>query len=235
MNDPTSDPRESNPNETASPLSFAFLATDEPSLILARKLEFLREIERLKQVLRRNYVLDGVRPENVAEHSWHVAVMAVLFADHAAGADLDLLRVLKMLLVHDLVEIDAGDTYAFDTAAHADKEERERRAADRIFSLPPEPVGDELRELWEEFEAGRTPEARYALALDRLQPALQNYLFRGTVWKRNDVGPDRVRERLDPLREAVPDLGRLADAVLDDALARGFFPEAEPAAQDERA
>lgn len=189
------------------------------------KLEFLRETEKLKEVLRRNYILAGKRLENDAEHSWHVALMAVLFFEDAAEPGVDLLRVLKMLLIHDLVEIDAGDTYAFDTAAHADKVEREEQAADRIFGLLPSDLGNELRRLWAEFDAGETPDARFALALDRIQPAIQNYLFEGTVWKRNKVDVDRVRKRFDPIRGAIPPLERLADLMLDDAVRRGFFLE----------
>ncbi len=190
---------------------------------LLRKLEFVREVDKLKQILRRNSILGGVRLENDAEHSWHVAVMAVLFAEEKTPSGVDLLRVLKMLLVHDLVEIDAGDTYAFDTVGHKDKEKREKAAADRIFSILPENEGRALRELWEEFDAGETADGKFALALDRLQPMLQNYLNAGAVWQRNGISPERVRARLDSLRESVPELGRIADAIIDDAVARGFF------------
>lgn len=202
---------------------FFRLFVDTPDSFLLRKLEFLREVEKLKQVLRRNYILGGVRLENDAEHSWHAAMMAVLFFENAKSPDVDLLRVLKMLLIHDLVEIDAGDTYAFDQAGHVDKAERENRAADRIFGLLPLKMGAELRRLWEEFDEGRTPDAQFALALDRVQPAIQNYLFRGTVWKENDIRPEQVKDRFEELRQALPELGRFADAMVDDAEQHGFF------------
>lgn len=205
-------------------MTFASLAVDEVTKKLVQKLEFLREVEQLKTVLRRNYILGGLRRENDAEHSWHISLMAVLFFEDAIDPNIDLLRVLKMLLIHDLVEIDAGDTYAFDNAGHQDKDEREARAADRIFSLLPKNLGDTLRGLWEEFDAGETPDACYALALDRLQPALQNYLYEGTVWKENGISPEQVLGRFDPLRDAVPELARIADLVIEDAKKNGFFP-----------
>ncbi len=204
---------------------FDSLAVDAPSRRIAAKLDFLCEAEKLKDILRRNYILTGKRRENDAEHSWHVALMAVLFFEDAADVGLDLLRVLKMLLVHDLVEIDAGDTYAFDTAAHTDKNKREERAADRIFGLLPPDLGSELRALWTEFDVAETRDARFALALDRIQPAIQNYLFHGTVWKQNGVSVDRVRQRFDPIRGTIPGLERFAEMMLDDAVERGFFPE----------
>lgn len=190
---------------------------------LERKLEFLRDVEKLKTVLRRNYILNGLRRENDAEHSWHLALMAVLFFEDAADSSIDLLRVLKMLLIHDLVEIDAGDTYAFDTAGHLDKADRERKAADRIFGLLPDDLNTELRRLWDEFEAEETPDALFALALDRLQPAIQNYLFQGTVWKENNIRPEQVLSRFEPLRKAIPDLADLAGQMVDDAKKQGFF------------
>ena len=197
---------------------------DEKTERLVAKLEFLREVEKLKTILRRNTILGGLRRENDAEHSWHISLMAVLFFEDAADPNVDLLRVVKMLLVHDLVEIDAGDTYAFDTAGHVDKEKREKKAADRIFGLLPTDLGSELRRFWEEFDSGETSDARFALALDRIQPALQNYLYRGTVWHENGITPQQVLGRLDSLRDAVPDLAHLADRIIDDAERQGFFP-----------
>jgi putative hydrolase of HD superfamily len=204
-------------------MTFDHFAADDISARLVRKLEFLREAEQLKEILRRNYILSGVRRENDAEHSWHISLMAMLFFEDAADPSVDLLRVLKMLLVHDLVEIDAGDTYAFDTAAHFDKTERERKAADRIFGLLPTDHGQELRTLWEEFDEARTADAQFASALDRLLPLLQNYLHCGTVWKQNGIRPEQVLHRIEPLRSAIPQLADLTDKVIDDAKKQGFF------------
>ena len=131
---------------------------------LARQIDFVLELDRLKGILRQTVLTDGSRPENSAEHSWHIAVMVLVLAEHAEG-EIDALRVLKMLLVHDVVEIDAGDTFCYDTQANGDKDVREREAADRLFGLLPPDQGAELRSLWEEFEARESAEARFAAAL----------------------------------------------------------------------
>src|SRR5690606_13001631 len=140
---------------------------------LQAQLAFLLEIDRLKRILRRTSLVGGDRRENSAEHSWHLAVMAMILAEHA-NEPVDALHVLKMLLVHDIVEIDAGDTFAYDVQANQDKEAREQAAAERIFGLLPADQRDEIRAMWEEFDARVTPEARFANAMDRLMPALQN-------------------------------------------------------------
>jgi len=138
---------------------------------LAQQLRFVVEIDRLKTVLRQTLLTDASRQENSAEHSWHLALMAALLAEHA-GAEVDVTRTMKMVLVHDVVEIDAGDAFCYDAAANVGKEERERLAAERIFGLLPAEQAAELHALWVEFEAGETAEARFAVALDRLQPLL---------------------------------------------------------------
>lgn len=148
---------------------------------LQRQLAFLAEIDKLKGVLRQSRIADGSRRENSAEHSWHLAMFAILLADHAEGVDV--FKVVRMLLIHDIVEIDAGDhpyhDEAHDWAAIAQKE---REAADRLFAIPPEPQGAALRALWDEFEAAETPEAKFAKALDRVQPILLNVLVGGGTW-----------------------------------------------------
>lgn len=145
---------------------------------LERQLRFLTEIDKAKLILRRTLLTDGSRRENDAEHSWHLAVMAAVLQEHAREP-FSMERVLKMTLIHDLVEIYAGDTFAFDTAANAGKEDRETAAADRLFALLPPDQGQELRALWEEFDAMETADARYAAALDRLQPFLHNLCTQG--------------------------------------------------------
>jgi putative hydrolases of HD superfamily len=131
-----------------------------------RRITFILEIDRLKTILRQTLITDASRQETTAEHSWHLGVMAFLLADHALGP-IDVLRTVKMCLVHDIVEIDAGDTFAYDAVGYQDKEAREQRAADRIFGLLPESQAAEIRALWDEFEAAQTPESRFANALDR--------------------------------------------------------------------
>lgn len=187
---------------------------------MARQLQFLVEVDRLKSVLRMTAVGGGGRRENSAEHSWHMAVMAPLLAEHATEA-VDLLRVMKMVVIHDVVEIDAGDAFAFDPAANHGKEERERAAAERIFGLLPEDQAGELRALWDEFEDRLTPDARFANALDRLSGVLQNHRNGGGTWLEHKVPRDAILLRQDPIREAVPELWPWVLEVVDRALAGG--------------
>jgi putative hydrolase of HD superfamily len=192
---------------------------------LAQQIEFLIEIDKLKQVLRQTWLVDRTRRENDAEHTWHLAVMAVVLADYAAEKDMDVLKVLKMVLVHDLVEIDAGDTFVYDDQAATDKEEREQRAADRIFSLLPADQASEFRACWEEFESRRTPEARYAAALDRLQPILLNFHSRGKAWETHGIVSSQVRERNRHMEEGAPELWKYAQRIIQDAVDRGYLSE----------
>ena len=188
-----------------------------------RQLEFVREIDKLKQVYRQSLLLDGVRKENDAEHSWHLALMAVLLGEYAAAPELDLFRVVKLVLAHDLVEIDAGDTYCYDTSANSDKAARETRAADRLFTILPADQGRELRRLWDEFEARQTPEARFAAALDRLQPLLHNYLTQGRSWREHGVRKQQVLERNQLIADGAPELWAYAREIIEDAAAKGYL------------
>lgn len=192
---------------------------------LARQVEFLLEVDRLKGVFRQSYVLGGERKENSAEHSWHVALMAVVLAEHAPPGT-DWARVVRLLLVHDLVEIDAGDAYFYDPAANAAKDERERLAADRIFGLLPADQALELRAAWEEFEAGETPEARFAKGMDRLMPLLHNHHTRGRSWLEHGIRREQVGQRLLPdLEKASPAFRELAQTLIDDAVRQGWLAE----------
>ena len=190
---------------------------------LAAQLAFVAELDRLKAVQRQSLVLDGLRRENTAEHSWHVAMLAVVLADQAPPG-VDLGRVVLLLLVHDVVEIDAGDTGIYDDAAAASKEEREVAAADRLFGLLPPDVGESLRAAWDEWEAGVTAEARFARTFDRLAPFLLNLGAGGLTWRRWGVAADRVREVMAPVRDGAPELGRFVDAMLDRAVDDGLLP-----------
>jgi putative hydrolase of HD superfamily len=197
---------------------------------LGRQLSFILELDRLKGILRQTRVLDGARQENSAEHSWHLALCAVVLAEHAPPGT-DLARVLKMVLVHDVVEIDAGDAFCYDPAANVGKEDRERRAAERIFGLLPAEQAGELRALWEEFEAGASADARFAVALDRLQPLLLNFAGAGGSWRANAVTHDRVLARMAPIRHGAPELWPAVVRLLDEAVARGYLaPAPGPAA-----
>jgi putative hydrolase of HD superfamily len=193
---------------------------------LARQLAFIIEIDRLKGVLRRAPLADGSRVENSAEHSWHLALMAMVLAEHA-DEPLDVARVIRILLVHDIVEIDAGDTYAFGLTGHDDKAEREGRAANRLFGLLPADQAAEFRALWDEFEERRTAEARFANALDRLMPLFHNYLNAGRVWQENRVTVEQVRRRMTPIAEGSTGLAAVVETVLAAALEQGYFDVAE--------
>jgi putative hydrolases of HD superfamily len=192
---------------------------------LQQQIDFLVEIDKLKNVLRRTWLLDQSRYENDAEHSWHIAVAAMLFLEYADDPRVDVLRVIKMLLVHDLVEIDAGDTYAYDEKACLDQAEREQQAAERVFGLLPSDQAAEFRRLWEEFEARQTPEARYAAALDRFQPLLHNYLTGGRAWLDHAVTSVRVLERNRSIVDGAPLLGHYAEGLIWDAVAKGYLAE----------
>lgn len=187
---------------------------------LAQQMRFLVEVDQLKQVLRRTSIVGNERLENSAEHSWHVSLMALVLSEHAAAPGLDQLKVLKMLIVHDLVEIDAGDTFVYDQAGLKDQEEREQRAAKRIFGLLPAESGAELRAIWDEFEARRSPEAKFARALDRLQPMVLNYINGGGPWQEHGVRADQVREINGCIEDGAPELWRYAEELIEDAVRR---------------
>ena len=189
---------------------------------LDQQLSFVLEIDKLKTILRQTLLTDSSRRENSAEHSWHLAIMSFLLTEYAT-APVDILRVIKMLLVHDLIEIDAGDTFAYDVAGNADRAEREQRCADRIFGMLPEEQGRELRALWEEFDAFKTPESKYANALDRLQPLLHNARTEGGTWRIHSVARDQVYRRMEPIRTAMPELWPGVTRIIEDACARGWI------------
>jgi putative hydrolase of HD superfamily len=172
--------------------------------------------------------MDASRRENSAEHTWHLTVMALVLSEYA-NAPVNLLQVLKMLVVHDIVEIDAGDTYIYDEHASLDKAAREEAAADRLFGLLPPDQAAELRALWHEFERRQTPEARFAAALDRLMPILHNYHTQGKSWQAHGVTADRVVARVRHIEEGSQALWDFAQSVIEAAVAHGFLaPPARP-------
>lgn len=187
---------------------------------LDRQIAFTLELDRLKQVERRTWLLDRTRRENDAEHSWHLAMLALVLADQA-GPEVAIDRVVRMLLIHDLVEIDAGDSFLFDDEAAADQEARERRAADRIFGLLPPDQGLALRALWDEFEARATPDARFAKALDRFQPLLHDHLTDGGSWRDHAVTAAQVADRLSVIGDGAPRLWDHARRLIAASVANG--------------
>ena len=192
---------------------------------LARQIEFLTEADKLKTIVRRTPLADQSRLENSAEHSWHVALAAIALREYAP--DVDLQRVLELIAVHDLVEIDAGDTFAYDPdgRVHMTKTDRERAAADRVFGLLPADQGARLRERWEEFEAMESAEARYANALDRLQALLQNMSAGGGSWSTYGVTRAQVLARMAPVETTLPDVWPFVLDVIDRFCAEGAIRE----------
>jgi putative hydrolases of HD superfamily len=190
---------------------------------LDRQLRFLLEADKLKTVFRQSTLIDASRKENSAEHSWHLALMALVLRDHSPPGT-DLSRVIAMLLLHDLVEIDAGDLFLYAGAqAQARQEVAERAAADRIFALLPPPQAEAFRALWDEFEERRTQEAKFARALDRLQPMLANYQTGGGTWLAHGVTADQVLLRVALIEDGSATLGEYARDLIDRSVARGFL------------
>lgn len=161
---------------------------------LDKQMAFLLELDKLKYIKRQTYVADGSRTENDAEHSWHLALMCFLMREYA-NEEVDILRVMEMVLIHDAVEIDAGDTYAYDEAGYETKREREVKAANRIFNILPEDQAVYFRELWDEFEERKTPEAKFAVTLDRVQPILLNDITHGRAWREHQVKKEQIMKR----------------------------------------
>jgi putative hydrolases of HD superfamily len=189
---------------------------------LGTQLRFLLAVDQLKQVLRRTTLTDGSRRENAAEHSWHLAVFATVLAEHAAE-QVNVGRVVQMLLIHDIVEIEAGDTFAYDPKGRADQAEREAEAADRLFALLPADQAEGFRALWEEFTARSTADARFAAAVDRLQPILLNHSSDGDTWREHGISAEQVRAFNEHIAEGAPALWEHAQRVIADAQERGWL------------
>jgi putative hydrolase of HD superfamily len=189
---------------------------------LKRQIGFIVELDKLKTIVRQSWLADGSRRENSAEHSWHVALMALVLSEHA-NADMDLARVVKLLLLHDVVEIDAGDVLIYDVAGNVSKPERERQAAERIYGMLPDDQAAELRALWEEFEMGETTEARFAASLDRLMPLLHNFLTEGRAWRHHGVTADQVLAANARIAAGSTALWDYARGLIDEAVERDYL------------
>jgi putative hydrolases of HD superfamily len=199
--------------------------SESPAERLARQIEFIAECDKLKEIFRQTLNTQSRRAENDAEHSWHLCLCVIVLAEHA-NTPIDVLRVLKMVIIHDLVEIDAGDTFGYDTAGQVDQHARECVAADRIFGLLPSNQGAEFRALWDEFEAQQTPEAKFALSVDRLQPVLLNSRTEGGGWKRHGVTHDRVVARNSKIALGSAQLWRYVEPMIQRAVDRGHLAPA---------
>ncbi len=199
-----------------------FLSSGNPRL--DSQLKFSAEIDKMTGIYRRTMLLSGERHENDAEHSWHIAVMALLFKEYCVEVP-DVERAIKMLVVHDLIEIYAGDTFAYDIVGNASKAEREAKAADRLYSQLPEEQGAELRSLWEEFDAMETVDAKYAACLDRLQPLLHNTLTEGHTWRDGGTVRAQVEQRAKVIKEFMPEVYEWLRKNLDRSVENGWLKE----------
>ncbi|BBM82732.1 HD domain-containing protein [Candidatus Uabimicrobium amorphum] len=189
-----------------------------------KQLQFIIEIDKLKNIFRRNYIADGLRNENSAEHSWHLAMMAVILEPHSKK--IDLLKVIKMVIIHDIVEVDAGDTYIHDKDGLKDKKQREIKAAKRLFGILPQHQAQELHELWDEFEEGESNEAKFANVLDRLHPFLLHIESDGKAWKENKISAHQVYDVMAPVRE-FPELWQYLAKQVESACEKGWLQNDE--------
>lgn len=179
---------------------------------LKKQMEFALEMDKEKGIGRQTYILKGMRKENDAEHGWHLGLMTMLMAEYA-DEKIDIRRTVEMVIIHDVIEIDAGDTYAYDDAANATKAEREKKAADRIFGLLPDDQAKYFMDLWLEFEEASTPEAKFANAMDSVQPVMLNDASDGLAWREHKVAASKVRDRA--VRKIKPGSQKLYEMVLD--------------------
>ena len=189
---------------------------------LEQQIQFILEIDKLKHIIRRSYLVNGQRRENTAEHSWHLAMMALLLTEHA-NESVNMFRVLKMVLIHDIVEIDAGDTYLYDEMGQLDKADREQKAAIRLFGFLPADQAEEFHQLWQEFEARDTPDARFANSLDRLMPLLHNYHSKGIAWHEHGITSERVSWINERIQDGSNTLAELSRQIITDAIADGYL------------
>ncbi|MGY5253340.1 HD domain-containing protein [Sphingobacterium spiritivorum] len=189
---------------------------------LLKQIDFIKEIDKIKYIQRRTKLFNSDRNENDAEHSWHLALMAIVLAEHS-NEKIDLLKVLKMVLIHDIVEIDAGDTFIYDMQKNHSNTDEERRAANRIFGLLPLEQGEELIAVWEEFEAGETPEAKFARAMDRLEPLLQNSSNNGGTWNEPGVNYTKVYTKKSIIKEGSEKIWEYAETLINEGVKNGVL------------
>lgn len=189
---------------------------------LKMQVDFIIEIDKLKRIVRQSYLTDNIRKENDAEHSWHLAMLAIILKEYS-DSEIDILKIIKMVLIHDLVEIDAGDTYAYDSKGNQDKWERESKAAERIFGVLPKDQKEEMQGIWLEFEQGKTSEAKFAAAIDRIEPILLNYLSKGKAWKEHGVKKDQVMERNKVIKDASIELWEFIKEIIEESVINGYL------------
>lgn len=189
---------------------------------LFQQIQFIKEIDKLKYIFRKTRLINSDRLENDAEHSWHLAMMAIVLAEYA-NEPIDITKVIKMVLIHDIVEIDSGDVFAYDTTKNHDNFEEELEAAKRIFGILPENQAEEFISLWLEFEEMKTPESKFARSLDRLEPLLQNASNNGGTWREYDVKYDKVVEKKQVIKEGSAELWKYAKQLIDESVEKGIL------------
>ncbi len=187
---------------------------------LLKDIDFIVEIDKMKTILRQTSVIGAEQRENDAEHSWHISLMSVILQEDS-NEKIDILKVIKMLLTHDLVEIYAGDTFCYDSVGNSDKRERELKAAEKIYGMLDDDKGKELRSLWDEFEEMKTPEALFAASMDRMQPMLSNYNNGGGTWKKYNVKKENIYKRISPVEKTSDELWEYVKYMIEEK--RGYI------------
>lgn len=190
--------------------------------ILLKQIEFIKEIDKIKYIERKTKLFNSDRRENDAEHSWHLAMMALVLAEHA-NEDIDILKVIKMVLIHDIVEIDSGDIFFYDADNGHNNTEAELKAAKRIFGILPAEQAEELINIWLEFEDAETAEARFAKSLDRFEPLLQNYSNKGGTWQEFDVSHDMVYGMKRIIKDGSSSIWQYAEELINDSVDQGYL------------
>ncbi|KAA9345516.1 HD domain-containing protein [Adhaeribacter soli] len=193
---------------------------------LLQQINFIKEIDKVKLIQRKTKLFNSDRNENDAEHSWHLAMMTIVLAEHAE-VPIDVLKVLKMVLIHDIVEIDAGDTFIYDTVKSHSNTDEERLAANRIFGMLPKEQAEEFISIWEEFELGQTNEAKFARSMDRLEPLLQNTSNKGGTWAEFDVDYHKVYEKKKVIKEGSTALWNYAENLINESVEKGILKKSD--------
>lgn len=197
---------------------FSFIKDEK----LQKQIKFALVIDEMKNIFRRNLIIDGSRRENDAEHSWNLAMLAMLFEEYSTEK-VDIEKVLKIALVHDLIEVYAGDTFAYDVKGNEDKLQREIESANKLFGILDLEQGAQIRALWDEFEAKETPESKYANAIDRIQPLINNYMTNGHTWKEGDVRAPQILKRMDIIRTTTPALWPIVEGIISTSIEKGIL------------
>jgi putative hydrolases of HD superfamily len=189
---------------------------------LSQQINFIKEIDKIKYIQRKTKLINSDRHENDAEHSWHLAMMTIVLAEHSNNP-IDILKVLKMVLIHDIVEIDTGDTFLFDTNKDHTNTQEETLAAKRIFGMLPTEQAEEFIAIWEEFEAGESNEAKFAKSMDRFEPVLQNTSNKGGTWAEFNVGYEKVHQKLSGIQKGSETIWNLTETMLNQSVEEGIL------------